>query len=177
MSQVTTSHIQVSQRRGGCYRNARLGVCDGASLPEEDSSYDLAVLSHVIEHVEDPRALIREAARVAPFVYVEVPLELHARTPHDFEWTALGHINLFDRTVLRHLIQSVGLDVVRERVAGPDRALETFMRPGWRGKVRWLIKATALRTSVRVATTMFTYHGAVLASRGPVMKLDAVPEP
>src|SRR5690349_11765217 len=53
----------------------RLEAYDGARVPAADGAYDLAVLTHVLEHVADPAALLAEAARVARWVLVEVPLE------------------------------------------------------------------------------------------------------
>ena len=53
----------------------RIEAFDGEHVPAEDGAYDLAVLSHVLEHVPEPGPLLREAARVAPAVLVEVPLE------------------------------------------------------------------------------------------------------
>ena len=53
----------------------KVEVFDGLEVPAEDGAYDLAVLSHVLEHVPEPMTLLREAARVAPAVLVEVPLE------------------------------------------------------------------------------------------------------
>ena len=50
-------------------------VVDTRSLPFDDGAFDLGLLSHVIEHVDDPRPVIRETARVARLVYIEVPLE------------------------------------------------------------------------------------------------------
>ena len=38
---------------------------DGARVPYPDNSFDLAYMSHVVEHLEHPRQLIYEAARVA----------------------------------------------------------------------------------------------------------------
>ncbi len=40
-----------------------------------DGSFDVAILSHVIEHMENPLAAVREASRVARFIVVEVPTE------------------------------------------------------------------------------------------------------
>ena len=53
----------------------RVEVFDGERVPAGDGAYDLAVVSHVLEHVPQPAALLAEAARVAPWVLVEVPLE------------------------------------------------------------------------------------------------------
>ncbi|MCH8124281.1 MAG: class I SAM-dependent methyltransferase [Bacteroidetes bacterium] len=38
---------------------------DGYNIPYPDDHFDLAVLSYVVEHVENPLQLIAEAARVA----------------------------------------------------------------------------------------------------------------
>jgi SAM-dependent methyltransferase len=45
------------------------------ALPFLDGAFSVAVLSHVIEHLEDPLSALREAARIARFVVVEVPTE------------------------------------------------------------------------------------------------------
>ena len=48
---------------------------DGSPIPFRDQTFNLAVLNHVVEHLESPRELIREAAQVAEKVFIEVPLE------------------------------------------------------------------------------------------------------
>lgn len=45
------------------------------ALPFPDGTFGVAVLSHVIEHLDDPVSALREAARIARFVVVEVPTE------------------------------------------------------------------------------------------------------
>jgi SAM-dependent methyltransferase len=54
-------------------RRAVVGRAD--ALPFPDGAFSVAVLSHVIEHLDDPVSALREAARVARFVVVEVPIE------------------------------------------------------------------------------------------------------
>jgi len=143
-------------------RPARFIAFDGISLPADDREFDLAVVSHVVEHAADPRGLVAEAARIAKWVFIEVPLELNARTPHDFAWDDLGHINLFNAKILRHLVQSVGLDVIAERVTLPGRDVSVHQHGSYVGLLHWTIKRSAL--AARVGTRLFTYHGSILAT-------------
>jgi len=45
------------------------------ALPFPDGAFSVAVLSHVIEHLDHPVSALREATRIAHFVVVEVPTE------------------------------------------------------------------------------------------------------
>jgi SAM-dependent methyltransferase len=136
-------------------------VFDGYAIPYSGRAFDLAILSHVIEHVEHPRALLREAARVAARVFVEVPLEDTWRLPRDLVLDAVGHVNFYSPRSLRHLVQSCGLRVVSERVANPGAPVQAY-RSGAAGRVRWAAREALLRLSPALATRAFTYHGALL---------------
>ena len=72
--ELSAPAIEIARSRG-IPRAGRLEAYDGAHVPAADGAYELAVLSHVLEHVPDPLPLLREAARVARRVLVEVPLE------------------------------------------------------------------------------------------------------
>lgn len=160
--EVSASGVQCARRRS--YPSpAGLVQYDGARIPCPDRSFDLAVLSHVVEHVESPRLLLREAARVARHVFVEVPLELHARTPRDFQWTDLGHVNLYSALLIRHLVQSVGLTVLAEKVTLPCKEAMTYRRPGLRSELRYHAMAALLAVAPGLACRLWTYHGSLVA--------------
>jgi|SRR5579862_1513373 len=137
---------------------AEFHVFDGATIPCADGAFDVAILSHVLEHVADPRSLLQECARVARRIVVEVPLELHLRTSR-FEWDETGHINVFNRRSIRYLIESCGLRVGRERVYCPGREAHAFYG-GRVGELKWALKAAGRRVG---GEAVFTYHYAALA--------------
>lgn len=58
-------------------------VADGYRLPFKDKAFDYVICSHILEHMEDPAALLREVTRVARAGYIEVPSALSERV---FGW-------------------------------------------------------------------------------------------
>jgi SAM-dependent methyltransferase len=158
---LSLSAVEAATSRPG--RRATYADFDGSRLPSDDDSYDLAVLSHVVEHLEHPRVLLREAARVADLVYVEVPLELTLRTPAHFTWTDLGHINIYNATTFRHLVESVGLRIVAEATFDHPYRVTRYGRARAQAVLRWSLRRLAHRASPRLAAGVFVYHHGLLA--------------
>ncbi len=140
---------------------------DGYNVPYPDATFDLAILSHVVEHVEHPRLLLNEAARVADFVFVEVPLEHNRGLPPDFVRDTVGHINFYTAKTIRLLVQSCGHEVIEQRETHAARRQYQYLH-GLKGTIKYLIKAFALRSMPSVAQSLWTYHSSLLIhSRRP----------
>jgi SAM-dependent methyltransferase len=158
--EVAPAAIEVARRRR--YDSpVEFSLFDGRTIPSEDRVYDVAILSHVLEHVADPRSLLHEAARVASRVVIEVPLELHLRTRR-FRWDDTGHINVFNRRSIRYLVEGCGLNIKRERIYCPGRDVHAFFG-GRRGQAKWALKAAALHLG---GQAIFTYHYTAVAEPG-----------
>ena len=138
---------------------------DGYAIPYPDSHFDLAVLSHVIEHVEYPRKLLYEASRVARYIFVEVPLEHTLRLSKDYDHNDVGHINFYTAKTIRRLVQTCGLDGVHQIVTDTSREMLEYQY-GRKGTLRHLLRRVALRLGPALAQHLFVYHSA-LVCRGP----------
>jgi SAM-dependent methyltransferase len=141
-------------------------VFDGDHVPAAGDEYDLAVLSHVLEHVPDPLPLLTEAARVAPHVIVEVPLEDNrsARRPSARRLSATaGHLHAFNRADVRRLVREAGM-TVREEISDPlPFEMVSFFTGPTKGAAKHAIRTAAKKLGV--AERLFTVHFAVLATR------------
>jgi ubiquinone/menaquinone biosynthesis C-methylase UbiE len=136
-------------------------VFDGYSIPYPDKKFDLAILSHVVEHVEHPRQLLYEAARIARQVYVEVPLEHTLRMRKDYKQDPVGHINFYTDKTIRRLLQTCGFTILEQRLA--DDSYELLkMQHGKQGRIRHWLRRSGLLLVPILAKYIFVYNSAVL---------------
>ena len=100
--------------------NVRVLVTDGVEyLQGVVAPVDVVVLSHILEHLEDPSAMLRDVAELCSFVYVEVP-DFESQTSNAFRqllgrpliFSDLDHIWEFDRREITELLEGAGLMVL-----------------------------------------------------------------
>lgn len=152
-------------RIAGARPELRVAAFDGEHLPDADGAFELGVLSHVLEHVPDPAALLRETARVCRSVIIEVPLEdnLSARRPAKVaEAQRIGHIQRFSRADVHRIAADAGLRVERE--LSDALGLEVHRFHGG-GRMKWAVRAGTLRVAPPLARRLFTVHHAALLVR------------
>jgi SAM-dependent methyltransferase len=152
-------------------RAGRLEAFDGARVPAGEREYDLAILSHVLEHVPDPAPLLSEAARVARHVLVEVPLEDNrsaARPAKRAIAERIGHLHAFDRAAVQALMARCGLEPLAESSDPLPHEHHAFFAGSRVARAaagaKWAVRAGAHRAAPRVAERWFTVHYAVLAA-------------
>ncbi len=166
--EISESGVRMVQ--GKHIRGVEAQLFDGYELPFHNRSFDLAILSHVLEHVEYPRRLIHEAARVAQNVFVEVPLEHNWRLSPDFVFDRVGHINFYDRKSIRRLVQSCGMRIIDTHLSHSSFSSYIYRKGQFRGSASYLAKELGLRLWPCAAASLFVYHYALTyttVSSGP----------
>ncbi len=95
---------------------AELKIFDGYTIPYPDKFFDLVVCSHVIEHVEHPRILLREIQRISKKQVFEVPIDfsfyVDRKAKHYLNY---GHINIYTPGLFRFLLLSENFSVLKEK--------------------------------------------------------------
>jgi SAM-dependent methyltransferase len=142
---------------------------DGSHLTDADGAYDLGLLSHVLEHVPDPPALLAEVARVCHAVVIEVPLEanLSARRAGKREHAAeVGHLQRLDRSAARRIATDAGLRVVCELEDALPLSVHRFFATSApahaRGASKWALRSSLHHVAPALARRLFTVHYACL---------------
>jgi ubiquinone/menaquinone biosynthesis C-methylase UbiE len=136
---------QIAGRQLRTLREAR--KFDGYQIPYADGSFDLAYCSHVVEHVEHPRILLRELRRVAKHQVFEIPLDYAPRVDTKCQhYLSYGHINVFTPATFKFLLVSEGFEILRERHTRNPRRVIRFnwyknmgMRHNWLGEMKLLL--------------------------------------
>jgi ubiquinone/menaquinone biosynthesis C-methylase UbiE len=137
---------------------------DGYTIPYSDDRFDIAILTHVVEHLENPRMLIYEASRVAKHLFVEVPLEDHLRLSNDFVFDRVGHINDYTPRSIRRLLQTCNLTVLDRVVTNHSKAVHVHPE-GKSNVVNYEIKNFLLKFFPQLAVSLFTYNSALICKK------------
>lgn len=116
---------------------------DGGRLPLADGAVDTVLLVEVLEHLEDPAVLLREARRVARrSVLVTTPNCTQRFDPVPIEFSHMldvDHRQFFTEDSLRALLTDVFGSCTVEQVAPLDRAIAGLVLPrALRPVYRWL---------------------------------------
>jgi SAM-dependent methyltransferase len=164
--EIAAAAVQIAQRRPGL---ESVDLYDGSRLPAPDGAYDLGILSHVLEHVPQPAALLAETARVCRAVVVEVPLEdnLSARrASRRVTAQAVGHLQRFDRAGARAVAAAAGLRLAGE-LEDPlpltvHRFFATTPRARSAATAKWALRAATAALAPPLARRLFTLHYAFL---------------
>jgi SAM-dependent methyltransferase len=127
---------------------------DGYHIPYDDETFDTAICIHVMEHVEHERMLLREIARVAKDIFLEVPLEGGLRGRLNYSH---GHINYYTPLSFRALIETSGLEIVSSRVFKSSSAYEQHIYGGIKGRVRNMLRNLLLKALGPKASELMTY--------------------
>lgn len=89
---------------------------DGYKLPYPDNHFDLIYCSHVMEHVEHERILLREIKRVSKYQIFEVPIDFSFYVDRKLKhFLAYGHINIYTPGLFRFLLMSEQFQVLKDK--------------------------------------------------------------
>ena len=142
---------------------------DGAHLPAGDGSYELGILSHVLEHVGTPAALLAEVGRVCGAVVIEVPLESNLsalRRSRRGRSEEVGHLQRLSRASARAIVAEAGMRVACELEDPLPLTVHVHFThtPTARlgATARWALRSALHRTLPALARRAFTVHYAAL---------------
>jgi hypothetical protein len=101
---------------------------NGYSIPFADNSFELAILSHVIEHVEFERALLREVLRVSRYQVIEIPTDFPALSTDNFQMLgpSYGHINAYAPQSFRFLLSTEGFRILHDMLGRYDLTVQEY---------------------------------------------------
>ena len=169
--EITEAAVQIARER---VEIDSVRLYDGAHLEMPDAAFDLGIVSHVLEHVPDPAALLAEVGRACKAVVMEVPLEanISARRESKREHAEeVGHLQRLERDSAREIVSGAGMRVAGElEDALPLAAQRFFARtPAQKATatVKWGARTSLHLLAPPFARRLFTVHYACLCLPRP----------
>jgi SAM-dependent methyltransferase len=185
---ISPAAVEFAQQScGPLLSKAYVGPAD--SLPFPEKSFSVAILSHVVEHLENPVCAVRAASRVAEYVVVEVPTErilsntIRTRIlGQPFSSAAgAGHLQFWSATsIARFLEQDCGQEILSRHRDLLSREIEFHGKKGI-GLAKPLFKEALKNilpqwTYVRLLTTHATFLCRERTDHG-IAEIDAAGRP
>ncbi len=96
-------------------------IMDAYNLSFPDDSFDLVILSDIIEHLENPELLLKEARRVSKYSVFKIPLEkclINLRRQYGSQDSS-GHMFSLDETSAINLINQAGFTILNKSTHQP----------------------------------------------------------
>ncbi len=164
--EITQAAVDIARKRSEI---DSVELYDGIRLEVPDGTYELGILSHVLEHVPDPPALLAEVARACRAVLVEVPLEenISAKRASKREHAdEVGHLQRLSRDGARLIVARAGLRVACELEDPLPLAVQRFFAATPSAQAlataKWALRAGLHRLAPSAARRLFTVHYACL---------------
>lgn len=125
--EISESGIEkIKSRKLNLLKQAQL--FDGYSTTFADEEFDLAYCSHVIEHVEHPRILLREIKRISKNQIFEVPIDFSFAVDKKINhFLSYGHINIYTPSLFRFLLKSEGFQILRDLPKMLDNKVNNYI--------------------------------------------------
>jgi SAM-dependent methyltransferase len=164
--EITQAAVEIARSREEI---ESVELYDGEHLAAADGVYELGVISHVLEHVPDPAALLAEVARACRTVLVEVPLEANfsaRRAGKRAHAAEVGHVQRLDRRTIRDTVARAGLSIAAELEDPLPLTAQRFFARTPRARasatLKWAVRAGVHRVCPPLARRLFTLHYACL---------------
>jgi SAM-dependent methyltransferase len=88
-------------------------------LANNKSKYDVLILSHILEHLDDPLQFLQNYVSYFDYVYIEIPDFDYSFTNLyrndigiDLIYTDIDHVSEFDRYEITNIINDAGLEII-----------------------------------------------------------------
>jgi ubiquinone/menaquinone biosynthesis C-methylase UbiE len=92
-----------------------ISLFDGYHIPYPENYFDLLICSHVMEHVEHERTLLREIKRVSYYQIFEVPIDFSFYVDKKVNhFLSYGHINIYTPALFRFLLLTENFQILRD---------------------------------------------------------------
>ena len=128
---------------------------DGYKTSYPNHFFDLAILSHVLEHVEYPRMLLRELKRISKHQIIEVPRDYSFNIDKKVKsLTDYGHINVYTPTLLRFLLKTENFQIIKDKMAFYPKEIIAF---SWKGKQNKLSFIKKLKLEIYILLRSIAY--------------------
>lgn len=105
---------------------------DVCNLKFENNSFDLVILSDIIEHMEHPEKLLKESQRISKYALMKIPLEKCLRTINRGYGVddSAGHWCVFNEKEALNLLEKSGYKISRKVMSNGPKDVKNVKQVG-----------------------------------------------